>query len=907
VGSSTPRAAYPAQWEADALLSDGVPVHIRPIRPDDGAALVALHGRLSPETIYRRFFSSKPRLTDADVERFTHVDYRDRQAFVAVRDDRLIAVGRYDRLPGTADAEVAFVVEDMHQGRGLGTLLLEYLAGAAREQGITRFVAETLTENRPMRDVFRSAGFHEVVHVDGSVTSVILDIQPTDAARFAVDERGWQADVLSIHRLLRPRSIVVIGAGRSPQNIGHIIVDNLQRHGFTGALSAINPHGMQIGGVPTHTSITDVPGEIDLAIIAVPAAAVIDTADACAARGVKGLVVVSSGFAEMGVDGAQQQRELVEHVRRGGMRLIGPNCMGIINTDPDIRMDATFAAGVPVPGRVGFASQSGALGIAMLERARALGLGLSSFVSMGNKADVSGNDLLRYWEGDPRTDVILLYLESFGNPRLFSRIARRVSRTKPIVAVKSGRSASGARAAGSHTAAMATPDTAVDALFLQAGVIRVDSLEQLFDVAGLLAHQPLPAGDRVAVMGNGGGAGILAVDALEAAGLDVVALDETTQAAIRAAFPTTASANNPVDLGAGASPEAFQRVIEILLRCDDVDSVIVMFATVPTTPTDDIARAIRAASDAVPGKPVMATFLGLDRAPAPLSDEAERIPFFAFPEHAAPTLASVTMYARWRERPEGSHMMLAGIDSAAAQAVVHDALQRNAGGGWLSPGDAATLLTSYGIPLAAALHADSADAAAKAAKRLGFPVALKAAAATLVHKTDVGGVVINLATQAAVSRAYTGMHQRLGDAMGGASVQRMAAPGVETIVGVVHDPLFGPLLMFGSGGTAAEVFNDRAFRILPLTDLDAHELFLSIRGAPLLFGHRGAPAVDVNALEDLLLRVARLAEDVPQLAEMDLNPAIVSEHGAVVVDAKVRVVPWTSHPELDVRQLRRPS
>jgi acetyl coenzyme A synthetase (ADP forming)-like protein len=892
---------YPERWVVDALLSDGAAVCIRPIRPDDGAALSAFHDRLSEETVYRRFFSYKPHLTEREVERFTQVDYRDRMAFVAVLGGELIGVGRYDRTPGTDEAEVAFVVADAHRGRGLGSLFLEYLAAAARDCGIARFVAETLAFNREMLHVFRAAGFQEVTSQECGEVTVRLDIRPTDHARMAAEAREWSADVLSVSRLLRPRSIAVVGAGRREGSVGRSLVGNLRRSGFRGPIYPVNPHASEVEGLSAYQTIGAIPHPVDVAVIAVPPPAVLDAVDACAAQGVHGLVVVTSGFSETGPEGAALERRLVEHAHLGGMRIIGPNCLGVINTDAGVRMNATFATRAPVPGTIAFASQSGALGIAMLERAEAMGLGMSSFVSMGNKADVSGNDLLRYWEQDEQTRVILLYLESFGNPRTFSRVARRVSRSKPIVAVKAGRSAAGARAATSHTAALAAPDTAVDALFRQSGVIRVDTLEQLFDVGAILAHQPLPRGGRVAIVGNAGGAGILAADALVRYRLEAVELDAAVQAALRTAVPSAADLGNPVDLGAGADAEAFRKALAVILGAAQVDAVIAVYAPVPGAAAEDVALAVAAAA-AESDKPVLATFLGMDAPPA-IPGAAVRVPCFAFPEPAAQALAAVTSYARWRARPEGLVTVLAGVDPEEARRVVAAELDGRPDGAWLDQEAACALLATHGITAAHAIPVGSVEEAVTAARSLGFPVALKVRGQGLLHKTEVGGVHLDLRDAAAVRAAYAAMARSAGAAMEGGIVQAMAPAGVEAIVGVVHDPVFGPLLMFGSGGVAVELFGDRAFRSLPLTDVDARELVRSIRAAPLLFGHRGAQPVDVPALEELLLRVARLAEDVPEIAEMDLNPLIVSPRGVSVVDLRVRLSPVTPHPELTVRRL----
>jgi acyl-CoA synthetase (NDP forming) len=585
------------------------------------------------------------------------------------------------------------------------------------------------------------------------------------------------------------------------------------------------------------------------------------------------------------------------------MRLVGPNCMGVINTDPAVSMNATFAPVPPLPGPVAFLSQSGGLGIAILEEAARLGIGVSSFVSVGNKADVSGNDLIQYWEQDERTAVILLYLESFGNPRKFARIARRVSRVKPIVAVKGGRTAAGRRGAASHTAALASPDVAVDALFHQAGVIRVDTLEELFAVAQVLSTQPVPAGRRVGIVGNAGGPGILAADACEGAGLEVPELSEATQAELRSFLPPTAGVRNPVDMVASATAADYERALRAVAADPGIDAVIAMFTPPLVTRADDVARAIAAAAEQS-AKPVVANFLAQSGTPEPLRTGTRVVPSFAFPETAARALAAAARYGEWLARPEGTVPTFDDIDRDAARAVVAAAVASHPDGCWLDAESAARLLCAYRIPVAAVQRVGSADEAVAAAEALGLPVALKAAAPELVHKSDVGGVRLDLASGDEVRRAYEEMAAALGERMGGALVQRMVPAGVETIVGVVQDPAFGPLVMFGSGGTAVELFGDRAFRILPLTDLDAAELVRATKGSPLLFGYRGAPPTDVGALCDVLLRVATLADEVPEVAEADLNPVIVSPSGAVVVDAKIRLVPHAAAPEDAVRRLR---
>jgi acetyl coenzyme A synthetase (ADP forming)-like protein len=903
-----------ASWAScDGVLADGATVHIRPIAPSDAARLVELHGRLSDETIYMRFFSFHPRLGEDEVAHLTTVDGVDRMALVATLRGDLIGVSRYDRSRDEPEeAEAAFLVEDAHQGRGLGTLLLEHLAVYARGQGIRRFVADTLPQNTAMQAVFRNAGFVEKARFDNGVVRVELNIEPTTATTDAIERRWADAAAASIGRVLRPRSIAVIGAGRARGGVGHELLRNILAGGFNGPVYPVNPSARSVASVPAFPSLASIEAEVDLAVISLPAAQVPGIVDACAAKGVKGLVVVTAGFAELGADGADVQADLVRKARGAGMRMVGPNCMGVVNTDPDVSMNATFASTAPLPGRVALSSQSGGLGIAVLEEAQRRGLGLSSFVSVGNKADISGNDLLRYWQRDGSTDVILLYLESFGNPRRFARIAREVSRTKPIVAVKAGRSRAGIRAAASHTAALASSDVMVDALFHQTGVIRVDTLEEMFDVAEVLACQPVPAGRRVAILGNAGGPGILAADAAESAGLVVGELSASSQSALREFLPAEASVANPVDMVASATAASYLRALEIILGDDGVDAVLTIFAPTLLATADDVAAAINqaavnqgevAAEKSARGKPIVSTFLGRWDIPEGLQNAGSRVPSFAFPEPAARALAKVCAYGDWRGRPDGKLPGRDGLRSAEAEAAVQECLAQHPDGAWLPPDKVETVLAAYSIPAATSVTVGSASAAAEAAARVGLPVALKAVGPLLVHKTDVDGVELSLKSPGEVSDAFDSMKARIGDAMTGALIQAMVPAGVETVVGLVQDHLFGPLIMFGSGGTAVEVFRDQAFRCLPLSDLDASELVRATKGSALLGGYRGSPPVDIASLEALVMRVAQLAEDLPEIAEMDLNPVVVSESGAVVVDAKIRVEIPPSRPDPTLRRL----
>ncbi|HET7486712.1 MAG TPA: GNAT family N-acetyltransferase [Acidimicrobiales bacterium] len=903
--NTTPSAA-PAHWACDVVLVDGGSVHIRPIERADGPALVRFHEGLSPETVYLRFFAPKPTLSQALADHLTDVDHDDRVALVAEVGGLLVGVARYDREPGTHCAEVAFVVADRHQGRGIGTALLEHLAAAARERGVTSFVADALTRNHRMLEVFRTAGFEERTAPDGEVTHVELLIEPTDRSRAAMEAREHRAEAASVRRLLAPRAVAVIGASRNPAAVGHQVLKNLLNGGFAGPVYPVNPSAPQVASVKAYPTVLEVPDDVDLAVVAVPSHAVLDVAEQCARKGVAGLVVLSAGFGEVGGAGTAAQHELAVLARRHGMRVVGPNCIGVANTA--VGLNATFSPYAPTPGHIGMQSQSGALGIAILERSARIGLGVSSFVSVGNKVDVSGNDLLQYWEDDPGTTVVLLYLESFGNPRKFSRIARRVSRRKPIVAVKSGRSAAGMRAASSHTAAMASPDVAVDALFRQTGVIRVDTLDELFDMAMLLDSQPLPGGRRVAIVGNSGGPGILATDACDGAGLTIPELGPGTQEALRKIADENAAVGNPVDLVASATPEIYEQAVRIVLADEAVDAAIVINTSTYAAPAGGVA-AVLPRTAAVAGKPVVACFLAWpdmqpllrERRDAP--DPGPAVPAFASPEPAARALARAAGYAEWRRRPPGVVPVLERFDVERARTVVSAFLAGAPAGGWLPAGGIDELLAAAGVQVVRSATVASPAEAAAAASRLGFPVAVKASGPGLVHKSDVGGVQLDLRDEDEVAGAYASMAAGIGAGMSGAVVQQMAEPGVETIVGVVQDPLFGPLVMLGLGGVATELLGDRTFRVLPLTDLDAAEMVRSLRSSPLLFGYRGAPPAAVDALESVLQRVARLAGVVPEVQELDLNPVIVSPSGAVAVDARVLVSPVPPAVDAEARAM----
>jgi len=890
----------------DVLLSDGSTARIRPIRPDDAQGVVALHSRLSPESIRLRFFAPHPLLSDTEIAFLVDHTTPDRLALVAERGDQLLAIAQYDRAPDEEDAEVAFLVDDAHQGIGLATILLEHLASVARGHGIRRFVAVTLPENRAMRDVLWHVGFTpRTTHKAGEVR-VVLDISPSPAAAAAADERDRSSIVHSMARLLQPTAIAIVGAGRKPGGIGHEIVRNLVESGFQGPLYPVNPNARSVASIPCWPSVDALPAGVDLAVVAVPAVDVLEVVRACGRKAITGLVVVSAGFAETGPDGARVQRQVVRLAHSFGMRLIGPNCFGVINTDPQVSMNATFSADLPMRGTVGFASQSGGLGIAILGEAAHRGLGLSSFVSMGNKGDVSGNDLLTWWEQDKATDVILLYLESFGNPKKFNRIARRVGRTKPIVAVKAGRSNAGTRAASSHTAAMASSDQAVEALCRQTGVVRVDTIEELFDVSEVLAHQPLPGGRRVAIVSNAGGPGVLAADACVARGLEVPELSEGLKVALAGILAAGAGVTNPIDLIASATADQYRQVLELLMASGEIDAVVVIFTPPLVTRAEDVAAAVRAVVDsadgASPAIPIVASFLGSEAATAVMRAARRPIPCFMYPETAVRALAGAVHYGVWRASAPGHLPELEGADPNRARRLVAAAVEPadigpGAATGWLTGDRALAVLEAYGIPTVRTVRVNAAGDAARAAREIGFPVALKADGPGILHKTEHGGVHLGLASESAVIEAFEIMADSIGPEMLGAVVQPMAPDGVETIAGFVRDPSFGALVLFGLGGTAAELLGDHVVRLAPLTDVDAREMVLGIRGAPLLTGYRGSEPLDTDRIIDLVLRLGRLAEDLPELAEADCNPVIVSPLGPLVVDARIRVAPEIEHDD----------
>jgi acetyl coenzyme A synthetase (ADP forming)-like protein len=734
-----------------------------------------------------------------------------------------------------------------------------------------------------MLDVFRESGFEVASTVQDGVVQVLISLVATPHYEDQAATRSRMAATASMKAFFEPRVVAVIGANRQRGRIGSEILHNLVTAGFNGTIVPVHPTAAQIEGLTAYPKVGDIPLEVDLAIVVVPAVQVLAAVDDCIAKNVRAICVISAGFSECDAEGRAREAQLLERIRRAGCRLIGPNCMGLLNTDPAVRLNATFSPVYPPAGNVAMSTQSGALGLAILDYARRLDIGISSFVSVGNKADVSGNDLIQYWADDPRTSVILLYLESFGNPKKFSEIARRVGRSKPIVAVKAGRSSAGSRAAASHTGALATSDAVVDALFRQAGIIRTERLEELFDVAALLSHQPVPRGNRVAILTNAGGPAILAADACEANGVELTSLSEATRARLRAFLPAAASVGNPVDMLASAPAEHYARALAAILEDEQVDSVIAIFIPPLVTDPAAVAQAIAESARAGHGKPVLGVFMRADGAPAALSP----IPSYAFPESAALALARVTQYGRWRARPVEAPPVLDRFDRPQIRTVVDGILRR--GGGWAAADEAATLLAAAGIGCAIGRVARGLEDALEAASGIGYPVALKALGPTLLHKTERRAVALNVAHPDDFRAAYADFASRFTDEMTSVLVQQMVPPGVEMIVGALQDPLFGPLIACGTGGVLVDLLADTAFRLHPVSESDTREMLDELQGARLLRGYRGALPANEAALRDTLLRVSALVTIAPEVHELDLNPVIVTGSGACVADVRIRI------------------
>ncbi|MFI2435908.1 GNAT family N-acetyltransferase [Streptomyces sp. NPDC018693] len=877
-----------------ALLADGTTVCIRAVRPGDHEQLRGFYEEMSPENLRLRFFSASRRSADLAADRAcapTHPGYR---ALVAETQGRIIGLAEYDTGGRDGDggrtAEISIAVADGLHHRGVGTLLVEHLVSAARAAGVTHFTADALSENHEVLRLFADLGLRTARRFEGPEVRCRIELDQDDTYLTAVEERGRGADVASLRPLLRPEAVAVVGAGRRAGSIGRAVLHHLKDGGFTGRLFAVNPGAVNILGVPCHPSVAALPVTPDLAVIAVPAAAVPQTAEECGKAGVRALLVVTAGL------GADEARDLLGICRTHGMRLVGPNCLGLSNTDPELCLDATFAAGHPLPGSAGVAVQSGGVGIALLDGLSRLGVGVSSFASLGDKYDVSGNDMLQWWESDGRTRLALLHLESFGSPRAFSRTARRVTRRMPVLTVDAGRTEAGRRAAASHTAAAATRTMTRGALFTQAGITATRSCGELLEAAALLHSQPLPTGPRVAIVTNAGGAGVLAADACAEAGLSLPTPGTELVADLIDVLPEGAAVGNPVDASAAVSEEQLAGCVERIARHEGFDAVLV--ALVPTAVAaatgDDLVRAVTETA-ARRVKPVVV--VRLEQAlPVELLPAAESgtIPSYAEPQAAARALAHAARRAAWLDRPAGTVPDLDGVDTERAQRVVETYLDAHPDGGWLDPRMCAELLDCYGIPQLPWAWADSEDRAVLAAERLRGAdgrVVMKGHWPGLLHKSAEHAVHLDLRGDAQVRAAYRDLDTRFAGLLTGVLLQPLADRGTELFAGVVQDEVFGPLVLFGLGGTATEVLADHAARLAPLTDHDVHDLITSPRCAPLLFGPQGGGPVDLAGLEQVLHRLSRMASDLPQLAEADFNPVLATPGGVTVLDARVRLLP----------------
>ena len=908
-----------------ALLTDGTTVEIRPARTDDLPAVDAMYEGMSADNSYLRFFSFSRLSAEQEATRLCRPSGADHAALLALCGGQVVGVASYEVTDHGPEAEIAIAVPDNMHNRGIGTLLLEHLVSDAGLRGITTFTASVLTQNAEMQRVFSDAGLSARRQLEGGVIEFTCDLPGDDAdPRWdpfldAAADRERSADVASLRHVFQPGSVAVVGASRRMGTVGRAILHNIVTAGYQGRIYAVNPHAAHMEAVTCVASVSALPEPVDLAVIAVPAVAVSAVADECGRRGVKALVVITAGL------DTPQGADLLAICRRYGMRLVGPNCFGI--AVPSIGLDATFAARHPEPGTAGLVMQSGGLGFALADRLSRLGLGVSSFASIGNKYDISSNDMLMWWQQDGKTKLAVLYIESFGNPRKFARTARHVGRTIPVLTVLGGRSAAGQRAAASHTAAVASPLVTREALFQQAGIIATDSLGELLGVAALLATQPVPAGSHVAIVSNVGGAGVLTADSCTEHGLVVHRLSGETRRRLHALVPAGGAVTGPVDTTAAVSEDSFRRCLEIVAADRGVDAVITL--VLPTAATGDLVSAISSADVSVPlaavvldqgeavrllprdaGQAGQAGALAGENAGhdtgegrATAAHPTASVPSYADPEMAAQAMALAAGYGAWRARPPGRIPDFSDVATDEARALIQTYLHRSPNGGWLPPDKAAALLACYGIQLTGLTPVSSADEAVRVAAGLGGPVVLKADVPGLLHKTDAGAVQLDLRTELEIRRAWRLLTSKFGPRLRQVLLQPMISGGTEVIIGVAQEPIFGPLIIFGLGGVATDVLADHTARLAPLTDTDANELIHSIRSAPLLLGHRGSPAADLTALQETLLRISRLADDLPEIAELDLNPVIARQDGVFAVDTRIRLTPAKPR-DLFLRKLR---
>lgn len=881
---------------ADVLLADGRIAAIRPMTAADRDGLMALHDAAGDESLRLRFFALNREAAHQYVDHLVSQSGDTVATLVATIGGTIVAVATAERVAPDV-AEAAFLVSDAEHGHGLGSLLLEHLAAACRDNGIRRFVADVLPDNNAMIRVFRDAGFTLSNRSELGVVLVEMSTEASAAAVEVADRREAVSEARSLAPLFHPRTVAVVGVRRDGAGLGHAVLASILEGGFTGDVYVVHPEVTSIEGVTAVPHLADVPGHVDIAIVAVPAPRVLDAVQDAARGGVSTVVVISSGLGELGPEGAEMQREMLRTAREHNIRLIGPNCLGVMVNGPDIRLNATFSRSVPPPGGLAIASQSGGVGIALLDVARELGVGVSTFISLGNKADVSGNDLLAAWLDDPAVTGAALYLESFGNAPKFARIARRFAERKPLLAVVGGRSASGQRGGASHTAAAATPAVGIDALFSQAGVIACTSAEEMGRTALLLAEQPLPAGRRIAIVSNAGGLGVLAADAADVHGLEVPELSNDLRAELGGQVSGTTGTSNPIDLGAGASADNLAGVVEPLLASSEVDALLVVLVPTSVAPSQPLVDALVAARVRFPEKPVVLVGLG------GIGRGAHGVSVFRAVDDAVKALGHASRYAEWlaapRSAPEPHDQQRAATARSAARELVDHI---GAGSGWVDAADVPRLLLPYGLEAVGGVAHDPIDAA-RLSSELGFPVVVKVADRDIVHKTDRGLVRVGLESAGEVIAATRAFADELGRDDVPVLVQPVVA-GVEVALGVVRDPGFGPLVMVAAGGVATGILDDRAFLLPPFTKTDAARAIRSLRIWPLLDGYRGATPIDTADLEEMVVALGELALDVPEIAELDLNPVMCTPTGTVLVDVKVRLAAGTGSRAGLPRQLR---
>ncbi|MCP2283940.1 Acyl-CoA synthetase (NDP forming) [Promicromonospora umidemergens] len=884
---------YPVEWEADVVLRDGSTIHVRPIRPEDADAIQRFQMAQSERSTYLRFFAALQRIPDRMLTQLVTVDHVRRTALVAVRpgpadgaDDAVgpdrtedvVGVARYDVTddqPGRRTAEVAFNIADALQGQGLGSVLLEHIAAAARERGVHRFIAEVLPQNRAMLGVFREAGYAVEQHLDDGVVTVSVDLDPTDRSREVMADREHRTEARSMQGLLSARRVLLVGPAQGG-TVDELLADRVRE------AHAADPGDTELMVLGDDVAWADV-SEVDLAVVAAPPDEVLDAVRRLRGAGARGVVVLSAGWAEAGPDGVARRRELLRTAHTEGMRVVGPASYGLLTNVPGASLRASLALTAPRPGRVGLFSQSAPVAVTASETVKRRGLGLSTLVSAGHRADVSGNDVMQYWQDDPHTDVVCLYLETLGNPRKFSRIARRLALVKPVIVVVAGRH--GSVVPPGHTVrATRAPRRMLDEVLRQSGVIRAENTHQLMDVAQVLAHQPLPAGGRVGILASSPSLAALVADAVAAAGLTVV---------------------GPLEpLSAGAPDDEIAAAVDALYAPGACDAVVVVSVPVVLPRTDALARAVADAA-ARTGRTTVVSALGLHGMPDELASGDVRVPAFSTPEDAVRALGEVVRYARWRTQDHGSPVRPAlregasdGAARAQARTLVEALLRRDEwpdDGTVLDQDEAAELLACYGLSLWRARSVRTADDAVAAAEALGWPVALKIAAPALRHRADLGGVRLDIADaedlREDAERMLAAASSLLPAPDPVLEVQAMAPTGVACVVRSVEDELFGPVVSFGLAGDAVDLLDDVTHGVPPLTDVDVARMVRGVRAAPRLFGYQGAPAADVAALEDVLARVSVMAEDLPELASLELYPVAVAERGAAVLHATIRLRP----------------